>query len=47
MAIPQRTLSQFKQKLVGGGARPNLFEVQVDFPAGVDLGIQGDNTATM
>ena len=41
-AIPQRTISQFKSKLVGGGARPNLFEVQVNFPDGVDLGIQGD-----
>ena len=28
----QRTISDFKSKLVGGGARPNLFEVQVAFP---------------
>ena len=29
-----RTLSQFKSKLVGGGARPNLFEVSINsFPA--------------
>ena len=41
-AIPQRTISQFKSKLVGGGARPNLFEVQVNFPDGVNLAIQGD-----
>ncbi len=40
--IPQRTISQFKSKLVGGGVRPNLFEVQVNFPDGVDLGIQAD-----
>ena len=40
--IPQRTISQFKSKLIGGGTRPNLFEVQVNFPDGVDLGIQGD-----
>jgi hypothetical protein len=40
--IPTRTISQFKSKLTGGGARPNLFEVQVNFPAGVNLGIQGD-----
>ena len=40
--IPQRTISQFKSKLVGGGVRPNLFEVQVNFPDGVDLGIQSD-----
>ena len=29
MGIPTRTLSDFKSKLVGGGARPNLFEVEV------------------
>ena len=40
--IPQRTISQFKSKLVGGGVRPNLFEVQVNFPDNVDLGIQHD-----
>ena len=40
--IPQRTISQFKSKLIGGGARPNLFEVQVNFPDGVNLAIQGD-----
>ena len=41
-AIPQRTISQFKSKLVGGGARPKLFEVQVNFPDQVNLAIQGD-----
>jgi len=31
-----RTLSQFKSKLAGGGARPNLFEVSIPaFPAAV------------
>jgi hypothetical protein len=36
-------LSQFKTKLEGGGARPNLFEVSLtNFPPGVQLGIQGD-----
>ena len=40
--IPTRGISQFKSKLVGGGARPNLFEVQVTFPQGIRLGIQGD-----
>jgi len=40
--IPQRTISQFKSKLIGGGTRPNLFEVQVNFPDGVNLAIQGD-----
>lgn len=40
--IPTRGISDFKSKLVGGGARPNLFEVQVTFPQGVNLGIQND-----
>ena len=40
--IPQRTISQFKSKLIGGGVRPNLFEVQVNFPDGVNMGIQQD-----
>ena len=40
--IPQRTNSQFKSKLIGGGTRPNLFEVQVNFPDDVNLAIQGD-----
>ena len=32
-----RTLSQFKSKLAGGGARPNLFEVSIPtFPSSVD-----------
>jgi hypothetical protein len=40
--IPTRGISQFKSKLAGGGARPNLFEVDVTFPQAVNLGIQGD-----
>lgn len=44
--IPTRGISQFKSKLIGGGARANLFEVNVTFPAGVDLGLQGDGTGT-
>lgn len=40
-------LSQFKTKLEGGGARPNLFEVTFpSFPSGVRLGVQGDGTGT-
>jgi hypothetical protein len=40
-----KSLSQFKSKLIGGGARPNLFEVQLpSVPAGIDLGIQRDGT---
>jgi hypothetical protein len=33
----QNNFSQFKSKLIGGGARPNLFEVEFPFPAGVNL----------
>jgi hypothetical protein len=42
--IPTRSISQFKSKLIGSGARPNLFEVDVTFPAGVNLSVQGDGT---
>ena len=38
-----KSLSQFKTKMSGGGARPNLFEVTLpSFPPGVNLGVQGD-----
>ena len=30
-----RTIDDFKGKLVGGGAPPNLFEVELNFPAGL------------
>ncbi len=33
----QRTIDVFKTKLAGGGARPNLFEVEAAFPAGLGL----------
>ena len=33
--IPLRKISDFKSKLTGGGARPNLFEVVLAFPAAV------------
>jgi hypothetical protein len=29
----RRTIADFKSKLVGGGARPNLFEVEITKPA--------------
>ena len=32
-----RTITDFKQKLVGGGARPNLFEVNLQFPRGAKI----------
>ena len=32
-----KSLSQFKTELAGGGARPNLFEVEIPaFPAAID-----------
>ena len=34
--IAKRTIDSFKSKLVGGGARPNLFEVMLTFPQGVN-----------
>ncbi|NDA01436.1 MAG: hypothetical protein EBY98_06915 [Acidimicrobiia bacterium] len=30
-----RTITDFKNRLTGGGARPNLFEVRLNFPTGV------------
>ena len=37
-----RTIDDFKGKLVGGGARPNLFEVELNFPSGLDIDATGD-----
>jgi hypothetical protein len=40
-----KSLSQFKSKLIGGGARPNLFEVTLPtIPGGIQLSVQGDGT---
>jgi hypothetical protein len=33
----ERTIDVFKTKLAGGGARPNLFEVEAAFPSGLGL----------
>lgn len=41
---PRRSISQFRGALSGGGARPNLFEVNVSFP-GV-LAVAGIHSAT-
>ena len=35
--IPLRKISDFKSKLTGGGARPNLFEVELAFPDAVAI----------
>ena len=37
---PLRRITDFKSKLVGGGARPNLFEVELAFPE--EIGIDND-----
>ena len=36
-SIPLRKISDFKSKLTGGGARPNLFEVELAFPDAVAI----------
>lgn len=33
----ERTIDSFKSRLVQGGARPNLFEVEMNFPSGVGI----------
>ena len=35
--IPLRKITDFKSKLTGGGARPNLFEVELAFPGAVGV----------
>ena len=35
--IPLRKITDFKSKLSGGGARPNLFEVELGFPTAVGI----------
>ena len=34
---PLRKTTDFKSKLIGGGARPNLFEVELDFPDSIAI----------
>ena len=34
---PLRRITDFKSKLVGGGARPNLFEVELAFPESISV----------
>ena len=36
-SIPLRKITDFKSKLTGGGARPNLFEVELAFPSAVGV----------
>ena len=37
MAIPIRKITDFKGQLTGGGARPNLFEVEMAFPGDLSI----------
>jgi len=37
-----RTITTFKSALKGGGARPNLFEVNMNWPSGQNMGGWGD-----
>ncbi len=43
--LPQfttRTITDFKSRLIGGGARPNLFECSLAFPAGLGITVDDD-----
>ena len=33
----ETSIDSFKSRLIGGGARPNLFEVELNFPSGVGI----------
>ena len=41
-AMDSRTIDAFKSKLVGGGARPNLFEVELQWPSFLTSAIDDD-----
>jgi hypothetical protein len=45
-SIPTRSISDFKSKLIGGGARSNLFEVDITFPTGITLNLQGEGVSS-
>ena len=38
-----RTLNDFKNRISGGGARPNLFECEITFPTNLNLGFGGND----
>ncbi len=40
-----RTLNDFKNRMSGGGARPNLFECEINFPTGIVLTDEGVSLA--
>ncbi len=41
------SVNDFRAQLVGGGARPNLFEVTVPFPGGANPGEAGQKMTFM
>jgi hypothetical protein len=41
MAVSRKSISDFRSKLSGGGARPNIFEVSVVFPFGANQAMAG------
>ena len=43
-SFSSRTLEDFKARLIGGAARPNLFEVELTFPSFATEGSTGDST---
>jgi len=43
-SFSSRTLEDFKARLIGGAARPNLFECELTFPPFATEGTTGDNT---
>ena len=43
-SFSSRTLEDFKSRLIGGAARPNLFEVELAFPTFATEGSTGDQT---
>ena len=43
-SFSSRTLEDFKARLIGGAARPNLFEVELNFPSFATEGSTGDTT---
>lgn len=40
-------INEFRGKLVGGGARPNLFQVIINTPAGAQVGLNSEQLAFM
>lgn len=46
MTVSRRSINDFRNALVGGGARPNLFQVEVTFPSGANQSLSGIHSAT-